>query len=275
MFPGADVCLRVNAEFGAACHDSNITAGPDCKFGISKTDIAAAKQIVEQYNLRVVGLHAHNGSGWLSIAEPLLSVDVLLETAREFKGLSFIDIGGGFGVPYAPTDVAIDIDFVGKSIVEKFARYEQETGERVTLRLEPGRYFVAEACALVAEVTETKQLGNGRPYVGINTSMSHLIRPALYGSYHDITNVSRSGEEVSTDIGGDVCECADYFATKRLFPKSEVGDIIAIATAGAYGFAMSSEYQFRPRPIEILVDGEEVRVIRKRETVEDLLKKYE
>jgi diaminopimelate decarboxylase len=274
-FPSTRVCIRINPNVGSGSHATNITGGPDSKFGIAPSDLLAVQQIAQEYSIKIVGIHCHIGSGWLTIEEPLLALDVMTGFAKQFADLEFIDVGGGFGIPYRPNQQPLDLKTLGEKTVEKFRAFCTEYGRELTLRFEPGRFPIAEAGTLVAEVAETKTLGNGREYVGLNTSMSHLMRPALYDSYHEIVNVSRSGGETSTDIGGNVCECADFFAKERHFPKSEIGDIVVIKNAGAYGFAMSSEYQFRPRPIEILVDDEDVRVIRKRDTLESLLKRYE
>lgn len=273
-FPNSDICIRINPNVGAGSHTTNITGGPDSKFGILVDDISKAQQIVTKYNVRIIGIHCHIGSGWLTIEEPLLALDVMMSVAKNFSDLEFIDVGGGFGIPYRPGQNSLDLKSLGELVTKKFGEFCVDYGRELALRFEPGRFPIAEAGTLVAEVAETKVLGNERAYVGLNTSMAHLIRPALYDSYHEIVNLSRSGEEVLTDIGGNVCECADFFAKERSFPKSEVGDIIAIKNAGAYGFAMSSEYQFRSRPIEILVDGEETKMIRKRETAEDLMSAY-
>lgn len=274
-FPSTRVCIRINPNVGSGSHATNITGGPDSKFGIAPSDLLAVQQIAQECSAKIVGIHCHIGSGWLTIEEPLLALDVMTNFAKQFADLEFVDVGGGFGIPYRPNQHVLDLKTLGEKTVEKFRTFCVEYGRELVLRFEPGRFPIAEAGTLVAEVAETKTLGNGREYVGLNTSMSHLMRPALYDSYHEIVNVSRSGGETATDIGGNVCECADFFAKERHFPKSEVGDIIAIKNAGAYGFAMSSEYQFRPRPIEILVDGEDVKVIRKRDTLESLLRRYE
>jgi diaminopimelate decarboxylase len=274
-FPSTRVCIRINPNVGSGSHATNITGGPDSKFGIAPSDLFAVQQIAQEYSIKIIGVHCHIGSGWLTIEEPLLALDVMINFAKQFADLEFVDVGGGFGIPYHPNQHVLDLKTLGEKTSEKFRAFCVEYGRELVLRFEPGRFPIAEAGTLIAEVAETKTLGNGREYVGLNTSMSHLMRPALYDSYHEIVNVSRSGGETLTDIGGNVCECADFFAKERHFPKSEVGDIVAIKNAGAYGFAMSSEYQFRPRPIEVLVDGENVKVIRKRDTLESLLKRYE
>ncbi len=274
-FPSTDVCIRINPNVADGSHATNFTGGPDSKFGIPPEEVVQARDIATQYGVCIIGIHGHIGSGWLESEKPLLALDTMLGIAKQFPDIEFVDVGGGFGIPYRPNQQPLDLKILGEKTVEKLHAFCVAYGREIVLRFEPGRFPIAEAGTLVAEVAETKTLGNGRAYVGLNTSMAHLIRPALYDSYHEIVNLSRSGGESSTDIGGNVCECADFFAKERMFPKSEVGDIVAIKNAGAYGFSMSSEYQFRPRPVEILVDGEDVRVIRRRETLEDLMGIYD
>lgn len=274
-YPGSKVAVRFNPNVGAASHSTNITGGPDSKFGISYKDIEVVKNIVAKYALQVVGVHEHIGSGWLGLEEPLLALDMILDIAKQFPDLEFVDVGGGIGVPYRPDQIRLDLKVLGARMAEKFAVFCQGYGRNLKLRFEPGRYIVAEAGQLIARVNTVKQKMNGKKVIGVDTGMNHLIRPALYDSYHPIINLSNStGSEQIYDVTGNICESADYFAKDRVLPEVREGDLIGFAIAGAYGQAMASTYQFRAKPIEILVDGEEVQVIRPRETFASLLAAY-
>lgn len=270
--PGANVCIRVNPNVGSASHESNITGGPDSKFGISYADVDRAQAVAETYNLNIIGLHQHIGSGWLHIAEPLLALDVILDIAKDIPHLSFIDLGGGFGVPYHPGDEPLDLSELGKRIAQRLSTFFIQYGSAPKLRIEPGRFLVAESGTLLTQVTAIKQSIRGHRIVGTDTGMHHLIRPAFYGSYHHIRNASNpDGEKQLYDVVGNVCECADFFAKDRELPEVREGDILAIETAGAYGMSMASHYQCRALPAEILLNDREITVIRERETFDDIL----
>lgn len=274
-YPGSKVCIRFNPNVGAASHSTNITGGPDSKFGISYADIEIVKNIVTKYNLQVVGVHEHIGSGWLGLEEPLLALDMILDIAKQFPNLEFVDVGGGIGVPYRPDQTRLDLKVLGARMAEKFSAFCKEYGRELKLRFEPGRYIVAEAGQLIARVNTIKQKMNGKNVIGVDTGMNHLIRPALYDSYHPIINLSNpTGPGQVYDVTGNICESADYFAKDRTLSQVREGDLVSFAIAGAYGQAMASTYQFRAKPIEILVDGDAFQVIRPRETFTSLLAAY-
>jgi len=274
-FPGSRVSVRFNPSVGAASHDTNITGGPESKFGISFKRVGEVIAIAEEYNLNIVGVHQHIGSGWLKLREPLLALDVILEIARQIPDLEFVDVGGGFGVPYRPEEERLDLRTLGAQLNERFTAFCNEYGSELTLRFEPGRYYVAEAGSLLTEVNTLKQSISNKTIVGTDTGMHQLVRPAMYGSYHPIENVTNpDGGLREYDVVGNICECADFFAHGRELPQVREGDILLIGNAGAYGMSMASNYQFRPLSPEILVDGDEVRVIRERQTFEQLLSVY-
>lgn len=272
-FPGKNICLRINPEVGAGSHQTNITGGPDSKFGIAYKDFAQAIEISRQYKLNIIGLHQHIGSGWLETKEILRSIPIILQEALHVPSLKFVDFGGGFGVPYRPNQQRLDLAELGKVYAQKFTDFCKKYGRPLELRFEPGRYVVAEAGHLLAQVTTLKDIG--KMIAGLNTGMNHLVRPAMYGSYHPVTNISNpEGKKKKYDVCGNVCESADFFAKSRMIPEIHEGDILSVEVAGAYGMSMASMYQLRPLPPEVLVSGSEHKLIRKRQTFSDILKNF-
>lgn len=275
QYPGSRVSVRFNPNVGSASHESNITGGPNSKFGISFKDVDRVKEIARTHNLTVVGVHQHIGSGWLGLREPLLALDVILEIAEQFSELEFVDVGGGFGVPYKPDQEPLDLETLGRKINERFVTFCNTYGRDLTLRFEPGRYIIAEAGQLLARVNTIKESISRKKIVGTDTGMHHLVRTAMYGSYHPIVNVSNpNGPVQEYDVTGNICECADFFAKNRPLSEIREGDIVSIRIAGAYGMSMATNYQFRGLPAEVLVDGDTITHIRKRQTFEGLLQQY-
>ena len=275
--PNSKISIRINPDVGAGHHDHCITGGPNSKFGIYFNKIDKIKQMTKRYNLTIVGIHEHIGSGILDTSKFLLAMDVLLKTAKEFDNLEFIDFGGGIGVPYRPEEKQLDIIEFGKLISDKFNDFCRSYGKELYLCLEPGRYIVAESGFLLAKVVNKKSTPN-YVFVGINTGFNHLIRPAMYGCYHHILNAcNMEDEEEKLVVAGNVCESGDVFTQgedgieDRSLPKTKSGDILAICNAGAYGFSMASNYNSRRLPTEILVKGGNSRIIRRRQSFEDLL----
>lgn len=275
-YPGSRVCVRFNPNIGAGSHATNITGGPDSKFGISFTDVDAVLIIAKQYNLKIVGIHEHIGSGWLQVTEPLLALNTTLRLAHTFPDLEFVDVGGGFGVPYSPDQTRLDLKTLGEKIKARFTNFCTAYGREIQLRFEPGRYIVAESGRLLTRVNTIKQSQEGKNFVGTDTGMNHLVRVAMYDSYHPIVNISNiEGQTKVYDIVGNICECADSFARNREMNEIREGDILDIQIAGAYGMAMASHYQFRDLPAEVLIDNKNARVIRPRETFEERIKVFD
>jgi diaminopimelate decarboxylase len=277
MFPGTEVSIRVNPGIGAGHHGYAVTGGVT-KFGVYLDQLGRALDIVREYNLRVVGLHTHIGSGILDPEPYLRAVEVLLDVARRFSSLEFIDVGGGFGVPYRPGERPLDIAYLGSRVSEMVEEFSRRYGH-VRLRVEPGRYLVATAGVLLVRVVDVKEVevgGTRRVFVGVDSGMNHLIRPALYGAYHEVVAATKADQprELVADVVGNICESGDVLATGVSLPRVEEGDVLAIMNAGAYGYAMSSNYNMRPRPAEVVVHGGEVRLSRRRETFEDLISTF-
>ncbi|GAY25451.1 diaminopimelate decarboxylase [Desulfurococcaceae archaeon AG1] len=275
LFPGTEVSVRINPGVGAGHHGYAVTGGVT-KFGVYLNQIEKIRDIAREFGLRIVGLHMHIGSGILDANVYRETLDVLLSVARRFSGLEFIDIGGGLGIPYKPGEKPIDLDQFG-SIVSKALRDFSQSHGHVKLRIEPGRYIVGNAGVLLVRVVDIKEveINNSRKiFVGVDSGMNHLIRPALYGSYHEVIPASKADKpkEILVDIVGDICESGDILALERPMPRLEEGDLLAIMDVGAYGYSMSSNYNLRPRPPEIMVFRDEVKLVRRRETFDDLIR---
>jgi diaminopimelate decarboxylase/aspartate kinase len=248
-FAGKQVFLRLDPGQGRGHHEHVKTAGVHSKFGIPLFELDDAAELVAACGAQVVGLHAHTGSGilqadnWEDVAASLIAV------CDRFPDVRILDLGGGLGIPEKPGQTALDMPALDASLAA--ARKHLEGFE---LWLEPGRYVIAEAGVLVSTVTQIKGKGDVQ-YVGINTGMNSLIRPALYGAYHEIANISRVGEAATeiVNIVGPICETGDRLGSDRLLPPTREGDVLAIANAGAYGYVMSSRYNLREPAEEVVI----------------------
>jgi diaminopimelate decarboxylase len=263
--PGTSVSIRINGGIGAGHHPHVITGGPDSKFGIDVSQLDEARALAEEYHLRIVGIHQHIGSNVLDAALLVAAMKAVLGSAATFTGLEFVDFGGGLGVPYRPDEKPLDVRQFGARAAELFDLFCRGYGKELGMVLEPGRYLVAEAGTLLATVTDVKRTPF-RTFVGVDTGFNHLVRPAMYGSYHPILNASRAdGQEEVVCVAGNLCESGDLLARDRAISECREGDTIAILNAGAYGFSMSSNYNARPRPAEVMVWDGRARLIRPRE----------
>lgn len=271
-YPNSSLCVRVNPDVGGGHHDHVITGGVESKFGIYFTDVKEVLTIAEKYNLKIKGIHQHIGSNILEEEKFLLAVDVLLKVAKDFPDLEFIDFGGGLGVPYRDTESKLNLERLTHEVSEHFSKFCKEYGKDVEFWIEPGRYLVCESGSLLATVNTVKS-NPGYKYAGTDTGFNHLVRPTMYGSYHEILNTSNlNGKSEKVTIVGNICESGDIFARDRVMPEVKEGDILAILNAGAYGYTMASNYNTRPLPAEILVKDDKVKLIRRRETFEELLR---
>lgn len=271
---GLSIALRVNPAIGGGHHRHVTTGGPTAKFGIWIHQLNKAKEIARKYQIKIIGLHHHIGSGILDMAPILEAMEILLNAARAFKDLEFVDLGGGYGVPYNPNQKPLDIDKLGKLISERFSRFSQQYGKQLTLMLEPGSYLVCESGILLATVTAIKETPK-HIFVGTDSGFNHLIRHPLYNAYHTIINASQvNGSKQLVSVCGNLCETGDLFTHGRKITRFKEGDIVAICNVGAYGYSMSSQYNSRLRPAEVLVNGNQAKLIRHRETLADLARTY-
>ncbi len=269
--PKIPVCIRINPHVMAG-GNSNISVGHiDSKFGISIHQMPHILRIVENTKMHINGIHMHTGSDILDIEVFLYAAEILFEAANNFKELDFLDFGSGFKVPYNKGDIETNIEELGKKLTKRFLAFETSYGRELTLAFEPGKFLVSEAGYFLAKVNVVKQT-TSTVFAGIDSGFNHLIRPMLYGSQHYIENISNpKGKERFYTVVGYICE-TDTFANNRRIAEIKEGDLLCFRNAGAYCFSMSSNYNSRYKPAEVLwKDGKGI-LIRTRETFEDLLK---
>ena len=272
-----DICIRVNPDIGFGHHGYVITGGPKSKFGIYFDQMDRARDLASKLGLNIKGIHAHIGSGILEVDQFIEAMDMVLKTAGTMGDLDFVDFGGGIGVPYKPEEKPFDLDNFGKKASDFMRDFSGKYGRGLEFCFEPGKYLTAEAGYLLIKVTNRKETPLYK-FVGTDSGFNHLIRPILYGSYHNIINCSNpDGKAEEVVVAGNICESGDVFTVgpdgpePRKIPEAKIGDILAITHAGSYGFTMASNYNSRPRPAEVLIEDGKVRLIRKRETLEDLI----
>ncbi len=249
VFRGQDIFLRIDPGFGRGHHSHVRTAGVHTKFGVPIAEADELVQMTQDAGVRVTGLHAHTGSGIFDVANWTETGVLLGQLAARFPQVTVIDLGGGIGVPEQAGHSEIDLGRLDRAVAELAGDFPH-----IEFWMEPGRFLVAKAGVLVAVVTQLKGKGDVQ-YVGIATGMNSLIRPALYGAHHDIRNLSRLGEAMShrVNVVGPICESADQLGADRWLPATAEGDVLLIATCGAYGYAMSSYYNRRPAAREFMI----------------------
>ncbi|WP_417860224.1 diaminopimelate decarboxylase [Winogradskyella sediminis] len=268
--PKVPVCIRINPHVMAG-GNTNISVGHiDSKFGISIHQIPLLLRIVENTNMNINGIHMHTGSDILDIDVFLYASEILFETAKNFKTLEFIDFGSGFKVPYKKGDIETNIEELGEKLAQRFNEFCKEYGKDLTLAFEPGKFLVSEAGVFLAKVNVVKQT-TSTVFAQIDSGFNHLIRPMLYGSQHDILNISNpKGRERFYSVVGYICE-TDTFANNRRIAEINENDILCFKNAGAYCYSMASNYNSRYRPAEVLIYKGKAQLIRKRETFDDIL----
>ncbi|MGG6231233.1 diaminopimelate decarboxylase [Tenacibaculum sp. SDUM215027] len=272
--PKIPVCIRINPHVMAG-GNSKISVGHiDSKFGISIHQVPHIKRVVENTGMHINGIHMHTGSDILDIDTFIRATEILFDVARQFKNIDFIDFGSGFKVPYKKDDISTDINELGKKLTTRFNEFCKNYGKEVTLMFEPGKFLVSEAGYFLAKVNVIKQT-TSTVFAGIDSGLNHLIRPMFYNSYHYIENLTNpKGRERFYSIVGYICE-NDTFGSNRRISEISEDDILCFHNAGAYCFSMASNYNSRYRPAEVMVYKGKDYLIRKRETMEDLLKNQE
>ncbi len=263
------VCIRINPHIMAGGHVNISTGHIDSKFGISIMQIRHAERVIKTHNMHINGLHMHTGSDILDSEAFLQAINILFDVAKQFPELEFIDFGSGFKVAYREDDVTTDINDLGKKLNQAFHSFCKEYGREISVWFEPGKFLVSEAGILLVRANVIKTTP-ATVFVGVNSGLNHLIRPMMYNSYHDIVNISNpDGTKRIYSVVGYICETDTLGADRKLNEVKE-GDILAIKNAGAYGFSMSSNYNSRLRPAEVMIINGEAKLIRKAETLDDL-----
>ncbi|MBI1182890.1 diaminopimelate decarboxylase [bacterium] len=265
------VCIRINPHVLAGGNSHIQTGHIDSKFGISIHQIRHVMRVVKANNINVVGLHMHTGSDILDAEVFTRAAELLFDVAIEFENLQYIDLGSGFKVGYRADDITTDIDRLGEILGERFDVFCKAYGRELELWFEPGKFLVSEAGYFLVQVNVVKQTVS-TVFAGVDSGQNHLIRPMMYDAYHHITNISNpNGVQRIYSIVGYICE-TDTFGYDRKLNEVHEGDILAMHNAGAYGFTMSSNYNARVRPAEVLILDGKAQLIRERETLDDLLK---
>jgi diaminopimelate decarboxylase len=258
------LAIRVNPGIGTGHHEK-VATGKDAKFGVAYDEVPELVADARE-RFEFVGLHAHVGSGVLSgdLDDHRRALQKVADLAERVGSLEFLDLGGGFGVPYRPEEPPLDIEAAAEMV------REVTDGVDATIALEPGRYLLADAGALLTRVNTIKETPETR-VVGVDAGLTALIRPAMFDSYHHIRNVTGGDREpVESSVGGPLCTSADVFCTDRPIPRAEANDLLAIGNVGAYGINLANQFHSQPKPGEVAIEGDDERVTRRRETFEDL-----
>lgn len=264
------VCIRINPHIQAGGNTKIQTGHVGSKFGISYLQFDSAVEITGRYNMNINGIHIHTGSDILDVDVFLKGAEVVFSAARKFKDLQFLDFGSGFKVAYKQDDVVTDIEELGSKMSAAFQRFCDEYGRQLEMWFEPGKFLVSESGYFLTKVNLVKE-SPACTFLGVNSGLNHLIRPMMYDAYHEIVNISNpEGKKKVYTVVGYICE-TDTFGTDRRMSETHEGDILAFKNAGAYGFMMSSNFNSREKPAEVLILDGKSQLIRRRETFDDLL----
>ena len=271
LHPEIPVCIRINPHVMAGGNNKISVGHIDSKFGISIHQIPLLLRTVKNTNIIVNGVHMHTGSDILDIEVFIQAAEILFEAASNFNDLEFIDFGSGFKVPYYPKDNETNIEELGLKLSKRFNEFCREYGKELTLAFEPGKFLVSEAGNFLCSVNSIKQT-TSTVFAQVDSGFNHFVRPMMYGSDHHIENISNPDDsERFYSVVGYICE-TDTFASNRRISKISEGDVLCFKNAGAYCFSMTSNYNSRYKPPEILFINNKFIEIRKRETIEDLIK---
>lgn len=264
-------CIRINPHILAGGNSKISTGHIDSKFGISVYQLRHVLRVVESQKIKVNGLHMHTGSDILDPGVFLQGAEILFDAARDFKDLEFLDFGSGFKVAYKEGDITTDIEELGSALAHRFLEFCKDYGKDLQLWFEPGKFLVSESGYFLVKVNVLKQT-TATVFVGVDSGLNHLIRPMLYDSYHHIENISNpEGKQRIYTVVGYICE-TDTFGWDRKLNEVREGDVLCFRNAGAYGFTMSSNYNARFRPAEVMLIDGKAHLIRQRESFEDLIR---
>ena len=266
--PHHDAAIRINPGIGDGHHQKVITGG-HTKFGISLTQLDEVDFIARKHDLHITGICSHIGSLFLDPSVYLKAAEILFRESKRFTELKFIDLGGGFGVPYHG-EARLDLPAMGTALDQII---EDAHLSPIEIRTEPGRYLVAECGQLLGTVNAVKHYLDTE-YIGTDIGFNVLMRPVLYDAWHEIVSYSDSNEKELVTVTGNICESGDILGKERYLAKTQRGDLIGILNAGAYGYSMASSYNGRLRPAEVLISDNQTRLIRRRETIADLLRLF-
>lgn len=265
------IFIRINPHIFAGGNYKISTGHIDSKFGISIHQLRHIERVMKTTNVNVEGLHMHTGS---EIKDPdvfLQALEIMLELSEHFPNLKYLDMGSGFKIPYQDSEEETDVKTLGKKVEKVISEFSKSTGKKFELWFEPGKFLVGKSGYLLVKANVIKQT-TATVFVGVNSGFNHLIRPMFYDSYHQIENLSNpKGAERIYTVVGNICE-TDTFAWDRKLNEVREGDVLAFHNAGAYGFEMSSNFNSRLKPAEVLVVGGKTHLIRKRDEFEDLLR---
>ena len=269
QFPDVPICIRINPHIMAGGNAKISVGHIDSKFGISIHQMPHILKIVETLGLHIEGIHMHTGSDILNAESFLQAAEILLNCAQSFQNLDYIDFGSGFKVPYKPGGIATDIEDFGERLSQRFNEFCAEYGKDLMLIFEPGKFLVSEAGYFLARCNVVKTTP-ATAFVGVDSGLNHLSRPMMYDAYHHITNLSNpEGKKRIYTVVGYICE-TDTFGANRQLNEVREGDIICLHNAGAYCYSMSSNYNSRYRPAEVLIHEGKAHLVRRRETMEDI-----
>ena len=264
-------CVRLNPHIMAGGNYKISTGHSNSKFGISVFQLPDIMQLADKYQIVISGLHIHTGSEITETDVFLKMAEILFGIARDFPALKFIDFGGGFKVAYKPGDLVTNVYDLGLKLSKAFKEFYHSYGRKLELWVEPGKYLVSEAGYLLVSTNVVKATPSVT-FVGVNSGLNHLIRPMMYDAYHEIVNISNpTGSQKVYTVVGNICETDTLGADRKLNEVRE-GDLLIIKNAGAYGYSMASNYNSRLRPAEVLLLNGEAKLIRRRDTLEDLLR---
>ena len=263
--------IRLNPHIMAGGNYKISTGHSNSKFGISVFQLPEIHEIVNKHNIKINGLHIHTGSDITESDVFIKMADILFGVARDFPHLRFIDFGSGFKVAYKEGDIVTNVYDLGLKLTSAFNEFCRQYGRKLEMHFEPGKFIVSEAGYLLAKVNVVKATPSVT-FVGVNTGLNHLIRPMMYDAYHEIVNISNpAGSMKLYTVVGYICE-TDTFGSDRKLTEVREGDILAFRNAGAYGYSMSSNYNSRLRPAEVLIYNGEAKLIRERQTFDDLVR---
>ncbi len=273
-YPKVPVCVRMNPHIMAGGHSKISVGHIDSKFGISIHQLPHIHRVVENTGMLITGIHMHTGSDIYDVDAFLRATEILFDAGATLKNLESIDFGSGFKVPYKEGDIQTDIEELGEKLSKRFNKFCKDVGKDLTLMFEPGKFLVSEAGKFLVHVNVVKQT-TSTVFASVDSGMNHMIRPMFYDAYHHIENISNpSGKERFYTVVGYICETDTFGANRRISEITE-GDILSFSNAGAYCFSMSSNYNSRYRPAEVLVKNGKGYLIRQRETIDDLLRGQE